>query len=52
MDSTGKADSRDAVGKASTTERMTDRAMRTRAWDRAQPWLRMQPCKIFGENRD
>jgi len=23
---------------------------RTRARGRAQPWLRMQPCKIFGQN--
>ena len=37
---------------ASTTERMTNTTMRTRARDRAQLWLRMQPCKHFGENRD
>ena len=48
IDSAGKADRRCAVGRAATTERMTDTTMRTRArdraQDRAQPWLRMQPC--------
>ena len=33
------------VGQASTTERMTDTTLRSRARDRAQPWLRMQRCK-------
>jgi len=44
MDSPGKADRRDAVEQNSTTEWMTDTTMRTRTRDRAQPWLRMQPC--------
>ena len=33
----------------SATERMTDTTMRTRARDRAQPWLHTQPYKIFGQ---
>jgi len=44
IDSAGSADGRGAVGQAATTERMTDTTMRTRARDRAQPRLRMQPC--------
>ena len=44
IDSAGSADGRGAVGQATTTGRMTDTTMRTRARDRAQPWLRMQPC--------
>ena len=50
IDSTGSADRHGAVWQASTTERMTDTTMRTRTRDRAQPWLRMQPCKNFGQN--
>ena len=50
IDSTGKAHGRGAVEQESTTERMTDTTMRTRARDRAQPWLRMQPCKNVGQN--
>ena len=39
-------DRRGAVEQGSTTERMTDTTMRTRARNRAQPWLRMQPLKV------
>jgi len=44
MDSAGSADRRGAVEQDSTTERMTDTTMRTRPRDRAQSWLRMEPC--------
>jgi len=52
IESTDSADRRGVVGQASTTERMTDTTMRARARGRAQPLLRMQPCKNLGENRD
>jgi len=49
IDSAGSADGRGTVGQAATAEKTTDTTMQTRARDRAQPWLRMQPCAIFGQ---